>query len=262
MAHHFRTIQGRVESLTRLPIPARSGKPPFSLLAQAWAPVLLALTGNDGMAVSVQWQNIYIRHTYEQLDAYSSGSVGKASETDGKSPSSPFPVEIEVGGSKYRGVLGGLCFQEGDNVIAVVDDQGGLLAVSTTDKKYIVMHDECVYGLGELKHGVWYAFKLLYLFFLILPLLAIVGLFMFDSSFHIEDFLLILALVPIAMAVILGLALILANRDEFWPAWLALRIFEALERPDLSKLDFYDVQAEAKRTGKIRPMDSGWVFYC
>ena len=250
-------------------------------------PLMAALTGNASVASSLVFQQTFEEISLAQLDAeadkiehpstwsyanlrdsktYVSQNASVTVGKNGKIISAKLPIEIEIGRDAFRGVLGGQCFQIGDDVAAVVDKKGRLFAISSPDRQHMVLDHACgdMSGFAGLVRANWLAWKWLFIGMncLMLPV-VILALWTSANGFSdVKADLLLLVGAPLSLGVILALILGLRLSLSDWaPAWRASAIFHALSRPDLCERDFLDAQAEAQRSGKMRDSDIGKIYY-
>ncbi|WP_241021386.1 hypothetical protein [Burkholderia sp. Ac-20344] len=188
-------------------------------------------------------------------------TVGK----NGKILFAKLPVEIELGGESYRGFLGGQCFDVGDDVVAVVDRRGRLFALSSPDRRRMVMDHACSdTGLAGLTRNIGLAWKWMFIGVncLLIPMMIVV-LWTGDGGF--SDLGLDLAMLlggPVAMGVLLAPILgVRLSWSDWLPAWRTSSILKALGRPELCTLDFFDTRTEAERNGQVRDTDIGQIYY-
>ena len=249
-------------------------------------PIMAALTGNGAAANALVFQQSNEDHILAKLNAdadkiehpatwsYANlrGSKTFASQNayvtvgrNGRIILAKLPVEIEIGGKTYRGFLGGQCFEVGDEVVAVIDRQGRLFALSSPDRRYLVMDYACgETGLAGMTHSLWLAWKWLFIGMncLLIPVM-ILALWTTERGFSsLETDLFLLLGGPLALGVLL--ALIIGMRlswSDWLPAWRTSSIFHALGRPDLCKRDFDIAREEAERTGQMRDTDIGQIYY-
>ncbi|RQR42645.1 MULTISPECIES: hypothetical protein [unclassified Burkholderia] len=225
----------------------------------------LALASLNAAADKVEhpatWSYANIRgsKTFASENAYV--TVGK----NGRILFAKLPVEIEIGGDTYRGFLGGQCFDVGDDVVAVVDRRGRLLALSSPDRRHMVMDHTCGdTGLAGLTHTLWLAWKWMFIGMtcFLIPLMLL-GIWTSDSGFS-DPTLVVLTLLggPFALGVMLALLIGVRLAWADWlPAWRVSRILTALGRPDLCTRDFGDALDDAERTGRLRDTDVGRIYY-
>jgi hypothetical protein len=247
--------------MERVPVSLQTaGQPSAGMLARIFAPILFALGGKIGMAVMNHWQNRYLSGIYDQLNQTARGA---ASQTVKLTALADFLylMDITIAGTQYRTMLSGLCFSEGDDVNAVVDAKGTLLAVARPDQTAMSIYSSCKYGFALLMKNLWWVSKLLFWVMMIPMLLINVGELTLNSAWDLTVFLIVLAGAPFALMALSALLCGLANRDEFIPAWLASSIFEALSRPDLATANFNVAEREAPHDGRKRPGDKGRVLY-
>lgn len=205
------------------------------------------------------WANIRDSKTYVSQNA--SVTVGK----DGRIIAAKLPVEIEIDGKAFRGILGGQCFQVGDEVAAVVDKDGRLFAISSADRQYMALDYACgnlgFAGLVRVNCLVW-KWMFIGMSCLGLPALAL-ALWTSDGGFsNVSIDLLLLLGMPLSWGVFLALVLgVRLSWSDWVPAWRTSAIFHALGRPDLCKRDFLDARADAERDGKVRDSDIGTLYY-
>ncbi|NTZ07849.1 hypothetical protein FCJ60_19340 [Burkholderia metallica] len=249
-------------------------------------PIMAALTGNGAAANALVFQqtdedlvlarlnaaadkvehpatwsyaNMRTTQTFVSANAYV--TVGK----NGKILFAKLPVEIELGGETYRGFLGGQCFDVGDDVVAVVDRRGRLFALSSPDRRRMVMDHTCSEkGLAGLTRDLWLAWKWMFIGMncFLVPIMALV-LWTGDGGF--SDLGVDLAMLlgaPLAMGILLALLLgVRLSWSDWLPAWRTSSILKALGRADLCAVDFLDTRTEAERNGQVRDTDIGQIYY-
>ncbi|KWF06332.1 hypothetical protein [Burkholderia pseudomultivorans] len=249
-------------------------------------PILAALTGNDAAANAVLFQqsnedsilarlnaeadsiehpatwsyaNIRDSQTFVSQNAFV--TVGK----NGKILLAKLPTEIEIAGEKYRGFLGGQCFEVGDDIVAVIDRHGRLYAMSSPDRRYLVMDYACGNtGLAGLTHTLWTVWKWSFIVMncFWIPM-ALVFLWTDDDpSSRLDVALLSLVGGPLMIGILLALLLgVRLSWSDWLPAWRTSRILHALGRPDLCRRDFGFAGFDAKRARQVRERDIGQVYY-
>lgn len=169
-------------------------------------PILAALTGNGAAANALvfqqtnedlilarlnaaadkvehptTWSYANMRETRTFVSANAFVTVGK----NDKILFAKLPVEIETGGETYRGFLGGQCFDVGDDVVAVIDRRGRLFALSSPDRRRMVMDHACSdTGLAGLTRSLWFAWKWMFIGMncFLVPIMALV-LWTSDAGF-------------------------------------------------------------------------------
>ena len=249
-------------------------------------PILAALTGNGAAANALvfqqtnedlvlarlnaaadkvehpaTWSYANIRETRTFVSANAFVTVGK----NDKILFAKLPVEIETGGETYRGFLGGQCFDVGDDVVAVVDRRGRLFALSSPDRRRMVMDHACSdTGLAGLTRSLWLAWKWMFIGMncFLVPIMALV-LWTADRGFSNLDVDLAMLLgVPLTIGILLALVLgVRLSWSDWLPAWRTSSILKALGRPDLCTVDFVDTRTEAERNGQARDTDIGQIYY-
>ncbi|MBR8177090.1 hypothetical protein KDX03_14095 [Burkholderia ambifaria] len=249
-------------------------------------PILAALTGNGAAANALvfqqtnedlvlarlnaaadkvehpaTWSYANIRETRTFVSANAFVTVGK----NDKILFAKLPVEIETGGETYRGFLGGQCFDVGDDVVAVVDRRGRLFALSSPDRRRMVMDHACSdTGLAGLTRSLWLAWKWMFIGMncFLVPIMALV-LWTADRGFSNLDVDLAMLLgVPLTIGILLALVLgVRLSWSDWLPAWRTSSILKALGRPDLCTVDFLDTRTEAERNGQARDTDIGQIYY-
>lgn len=252
----------------------------------SFVPMAAVLTGNAAAANSVVFQQTVEDSVLAKLDAkadtidsplgrayanirdsktYVSQNASVTVSKDGHVIEAKLPVEVEVDGKAFRGILGGQCFQIGDDVAVVVDKGGRLFAISSSDRQYTVLDYTCgnmgFAGLVRINCMVW-KWMFIAMSCLGLPALGI-ALWTSDNGFSdVGVDLLFLVGMPISWGVLLALILgVRLSWSDWVPAWRTSAIFHALGRPDLCKRDFLDAHADAKRDGKVRDSDIGTIYY-
>ncbi|WP_412024845.1 hypothetical protein [Burkholderia cepacia] len=207
------------------------------------------------------WSYANIRDSKTYVSQNASVTVGK----NGRIVLAKLPVEIEIGGQTYRGFLGGQCFDVGDEVVAVINRQGRLFALSSPDKRYLAMDYACGNtGLAGLTHTLWLAWKWSFIGVncLVVPMMILV-LWTGDGGFSDLGLdLLMLLGGPLMMGVLLALIIgVRLSWSDWLPAWRTSSILHALGRPDLCTRDFADARSEAERKGQVRDTDIGQIYY-
>ncbi len=207
------------------------------------------------------WSYANMRETRTFVSANAYVTVGK----NGKILFAKLPVEIETGGKTYRGFLGGQCFDVGDDVVAVVDRRGRLLALSSPDRHRMVMDHACSdTGLAGLTRDLGLAWKWSFIGMncFLVPIMALV-LWTSDGGF--SDLGLDLAMLlggPLTVGILLALLLgVRLSWSDWLPAWRTSSILKALGRADLCTVDFLATCTEAERNGQARDTDIGRIYY-
>lgn len=301
MSSSLRRVEGKLTALRFLerpdqdrvngrplprPAPAARKKSLGDWFTQRAVPILAALTGNDAAANAVLFQHSHEDSLLAQLNAEADSvahpstwsyanirdsrtfvsqnafvTVGK----NGKILLAKLPTEIEIAGEKYRGFLGGQCFEVGDDVVAVIDRQGRLYAMSSPDRRYLVMDYACGdTGLAGLTHTLWTVWKWS---FIVMNCVWIPVALVFlwtddDPSSRLDTALSYLAGGPLVIGVLLALLLgVRLSWSEWLPAWRTSRILQALGRADLCRRDFGFGGFDADRAGRVRDRDIGRVYY-
>ncbi|UEP38218.1 hypothetical protein LL998_19865 [Burkholderia ambifaria] len=249
-------------------------------------PILAALTGNGAAANALvfqqtnedlilarlnaaadkvehptTWSYANMRETRTFVSANAFVTVGK----NDKILFAKLPVEIETGGETYRGFLGGQCFDVGDDVVAVIDRRGRLFALSSPDRRRMVMDHACSdTGLAGLTRSLWFAWKWMFIGMncFLVPIMALV-LWTSDRGFsHLDVDLAMLLGVPLTIGILLALVVgVRLSWSDWLPAWRTSSILKALGRPDLCTVDFLDTRTEAERNGQARDTDIGQIYY-
>ncbi|WP_175655013.1 hypothetical protein [Burkholderia ambifaria] len=249
-------------------------------------PILAALTGNGAAANALvfqqtnedlilarlnaaadkvehptTWSYANMRETRTFVSANAFVTVGK----NDKILFAKLPVEIETGGETYRGFLGGQCFDVGDDVVAVIDRRGRLFALSSPDRRRMVMDHACSdTGLAGLTRSLWFAWKWMFIGMncFLVPIMALV-LWTSDRGFsHLDVDLAMLLGVPLTIGILLALVVgVRLSWSDWLPAWRTSSILKALGRPDLCTVDFVDTRTEAERNGQARDTDIGQIYY-
>ncbi|WP_175694698.1 hypothetical protein [Burkholderia ambifaria] len=207
------------------------------------------------------WSYANMRETRTFVSANAFVTVGK----NDKILFAKLPVEIETGGETYRGFLGGQCFDVGDDVVAVIDRRGRLFALSSPDRRRMVMDHACSdTGLAGLTRSLWFAWKWMFIGMncFLIPIMAIV-LWTSDRGFsHLDVDLAMLLGVPLTIGILLALVVgVRLSWSDWLPAWRTSSILKALGRPDLCTVDFVDTRTEAERNGQARDTDIGQIYY-
>ncbi|WP_448167125.1 hypothetical protein [Burkholderia ambifaria] len=249
-------------------------------------PILAALTGNGAAANALvfqqtnedlilarlnaaadkvehptTWSYANMRETRTFVSANAFVTVGK----NDKILFAKLPVEIETGGETYRGFLGGQCFDVGDDVVAVIDRRGRLFALSSPDRRRMVMDHACSdTGLAGLTRSLWFAWKWMFIGMncFLVPIMALV-LWTSDRGFsHLDVDLAMLLGVPLTIGILLALVVgVRLSWSDWLPAWRTSSILKALGRPDLCTVDFVDTRTESERNGQARDTDIGQIYY-
>ncbi|WP_143016701.1 hypothetical protein [Paraburkholderia phenazinium] len=229
-------------------------------LVKAFAPILFALNGNGAKAIMNNWQRGYLMRISSQIDQTTNipPSRTKAPEPQAEQP---YLMDITIEGINYRTMLSGLCFNEGDEVTAVVDERGSLLAIARKDQTAMSIYAGCKNGFAQLMNDLWWVARLLFWVTMIPMLLVNVGELTLNSSWNLTLFLIVLAGSPFVLLALCALLCGLVRRSEFMPAWLASSIFDALGRHDLATVNFTAAESEAPHDGRKRPGDKGRVLY-
>ncbi|MPV58147.1 hypothetical protein CFB46_24390 [Burkholderia sp. HI2761] len=301
MSSSLRLVEGKLTALRFLERPDQDSAgsrqvPPFDREARKkslgyWfthsaVPIMAALTGNGAAANALvfqqtdedlvlarlnaaadkiehpaTWSYANMRETRTFVSANAYVTVGK----NGKILFAKLPVEIETGGKTYRGFLGGQCFDVGDDVVAVVDRRGRLLALSSPDRHRMVMDHACSdTGLAGLTRDLWLAWKWSFIGMncFLVPIMALV-LWTSDGGF--SDLGLDLAMLlggPLTVGILLALLLgVRLSWSDWLPAWRTSSILKALGRADLCTVDFLATCTEAERNGQARDTDIGRIYY-
>lgn len=255
-------IRGRIEVIERIPyrFTYAPATPSLGFFAQVFAPIFLALSGNSGLAVSLEWQNRYVNGVYDKLDDTTRPSRKKEEEALKKRADHVYVLNLTISGVSYRAVLSGLCFVVGDEVEAVVDGNGSLLAVARVDQTAIVLSGACSYGFAYLIKNLFWAVKFLFSFSMVLIL--IIGVVMNELQWRGWAFFGgFVATISVGLGILFLFVCCFANRSEFIPARLTSRVFKALGRPDLSKQGFEVAATLAEKDGRKRAGDEGTVLY-
>jgi hypothetical protein len=247
--------------MERVPVNLQAtSRPSAGTLARAFASLLFAFSRNGGMAVMSDWQNRYLLGIYDHLGQTTRTATSQTERFE-TFDNLLYLMDITIQGTKYRTLLSGLCFSEGDDVNAVVDARGTLLAVARPDQTAMSIYSSCKYGFAHLMENLWWASKLFFWVMMIPMLLIDVGELTLNNAWDLTVFLIVLAGSPVILMAMSALLCGLANRDEFVPAFLASSIFATLSRPDLAAANFNVAESEAPHDGRKRPGDKGRILY-
>ncbi|MEW6343947.1 MAG: hypothetical protein AB1704_25090 [Pseudomonadota bacterium] len=233
---------------------------PTGTPVKAFAPILFALNTNSAKSIMNNWQRRYLMRISRQIDQTTNIGPSQSAEFEPQADQ-PYLMDITIDGINYRTMLSGLCFNEGDDVTAVVDERGSLLAVARKDQTAMSIYAGCKNGFAQLMDHLWWVARLLFWVTMIPMLLVNVGELTLNSSWDLTIFLIVLAGSPFVLFALCALLCGFAKRSEFMPAWLASSIFEALGRHDLTNLNFTAAESEAPHDGRKRPGDKGRVLY-
>ncbi|MFM0030999.1 hypothetical protein PQR70_32775 [Paraburkholderia madseniana] len=217
-------VKGQVSSL-RYSLEERQSKAgEFERKATLLSPILLALSGNGGLAVG----NMAVNYGM---------SIAK-----GKT----YWVEFEVDGRTLKGWLGGVYFKDGDVVDVVVEGNESLLAVNSFDERVIAILPPCGSSPRMIYKYMRYTFIGILLF-----LLLFLGVGFFFAAAREDLAELISIALPCAIAVALLVA-IGANWRELLHALRTRKILAALELPEADSLDLPTRSYELLGKGKIQ----------
>ncbi|MBU7438560.1 hypothetical protein [Paraburkholderia fungorum] len=217
-------VSGKVSSL-RYSLEERQSKAGESERnATLLSPILLALSGNGGLAVG----NMAVNYGM-------SIAKGKA-----------YWVEFEVDGRTLKGWLGGVYFKDGDVVDVVVEGNESLLAVNSFDERVIAILPPCGSSPRMIYKYMRYTFIGILLF-----LLLFLGVGFFFAAAR-ED---LAALISIALPCAISVALFVAigaNWRELLHALRTRKILTALELPEADSLNLSTRSYELLGKGKIQ----------
>ncbi|WP_253045531.1 hypothetical protein [Paraburkholderia fungorum] len=217
-------MSGKVSSL-RYSLEERQSKAGESERnATLLSPILLALSGNGGLAVG----NMAVNYGM-------SIAKGKA-----------YWVEFEVDGRTLKGWLGGVYFKDGDVVDVVVEGNESLLAVNSFDERVIAILPPCGSSPRMIYKYMRYTFIGILLF-----LLLFLGVGFFFAAAR-ED---LAALISIALPCAISVALFVAigaNWRELLHALRTRKILTALELPEADSLNLPTRSYELLGKGKIQ----------
>ena len=217
-------VSGKVSSL-RYSLEERQSKAGESERnATLLSPILLALSGNGGLAVG----NMAVNYG-------KSIAKGKA-----------YWVEFEVDGRTLKGWLGGVYFKDGDVVDVVVEGNESLLAVNSFDERVIAILPPCGSSPRMIYKYMRYTFIGILLF-----LLLFLGVGFFFAAAR-ED---LAALISIALPCAISVALFVAigaNWRELLHALRTRKILTALELPEADSLNLPTRSYELLGKGKIQ----------
>ncbi|USX08910.1 hypothetical protein NHH62_19600 [Paraburkholderia fungorum] len=217
-------VSGKVSSL-RYSLEERQSKAGESERnATLLSPILLALSGNGGLAVG----NMAVNYGM-------SIAKGKA-----------YWVEFEVDGRTLKGWLGGVYFKDGDVVDVVVEGNESLLAVNSFDERVIAILPPCGSSPRMIYKYMRYTFIGILLF-----LLLFLGVGFFFAAAR-ED---LAALISIALPCAISVALFVAigaNWRELLHALRTRKILTALELPEADSLNLPTRSYELLGKGKIQ----------
>ena len=218
------SVSGKVSNL-RYSLEERQSKATeFERKATLLSPILLALSGNGGLAVG----NMAVNYGM-------SIAKGKA-----------YWVELDVDGRTLKGWLGGVYFKDGDAVDVVVEGNDTLFAVNSSNERVIAILPPCGSSPQMIYKYMRYTFIGIFLF-----LLLFLGLGFFFVAAR-EDLVELLSIAfPCAIAVALFVA-IGANWRELLHALRTRRILSALELPEADSLDLPTRSYELLGKGKVQ----------
>ena len=218
------SVSGKVSSL-RYSLEERQSKVgEFERKATLLSPILLALSGNGGLAVG----NMAVNYGM-------SIAKGKA-----------YWVEFDVEGRTLKGWLGGVYFKDGDAVDVVVEGHDTLLAVNSSDERVIAILPPCGSSPKMIYKYMRYTFLGIFLF-----LLLFLGVGFFFAAAR-ED---LVELISIAFPCTIAVALFVAvgaNWRELLHAVRTRKILTALELPEADSLDLPTRSYELLGKGKIQ----------
>jgi hypothetical protein len=218
------SVSGKISNL-RYSLGERQSKAAeFERKATLLSPILLALSGNGGLAVG----NMAVNYGM-------SIAKGKA-----------YWVEFDVDGRTLKGWLGGVCFKEGDAVDVAVEGNGTLLAVSRAKERAIAILPPCGSNPKMIYKYMRYTFIGIFLF-----LLLFLGLGFFFVAAREELVEMLSIAFPCAFAVALFVA-VGANCRELLHAVRTQKILSALELPEADSLDLPTRSYELLGKGKIQ----------
>ncbi|MFL9885185.1 hypothetical protein PQR66_19235 [Paraburkholderia agricolaris] len=218
------SLSGKVSNL-RYSLEERQSKArEFERKAALLSPILLALSGNGGLAVG----NMAVNYGM-------SNARGKA-----------YWVEFDVDGRALKGWLGGVYFKDGDAVDVVVERNETLLAVSSAEERVIAILPPCGSSPKMIYKYIRYTFIGIFLF---LFLFLGVGLFFVAAREDLAE--LISIAFPCAIAVALFVA-VGANWRELLHAVRTRKILTALELPEADSLDLPARSYELLGKGKVQ----------
>ncbi|MFM0204412.1 hypothetical protein PQR53_31715 [Paraburkholderia fungorum] len=218
------SVSGKVSNL-RYSLQERQSKAAqFERKATLLSPILLALSGNGGLAVGNMAVNYGI-----------SIAKGKA-----------YWVEFDVNGVALKGWLGGVYFKDGDAVDVVVEGEDTLLAVNSSDERVVAILPPCGSSPKMIYKYMRYTFIGIFLF-----LVLFLGLGFFFVAAH-EDLVELLSIAfPCALAVAFFVA-VGANWRELLHAVRTKKILSELGLPDADSLDLPTRSYELLGKGKIQ----------
>ncbi len=196
----------------------------FERKATLLSPILLALSGNGGLAVG----NMAVNYGM-------SIAKGKA-----------YWVEFEVDGKTLKGWLGGVYFKDGDAVDVVVEGNETLLAVNSANERVIAILPPCGSSPKMIYKYMRYTFIGIFLF-----LLLFLGVSFFFAAAREDLVELISIAFPCAIAVALFVA-VGANWRELLHAVRTRKILTALKLPEADSLDLPTRSYELLGKGKIQ----------
>lgn len=261
MSDKLCVLHGKVSYLERVAIdPPAPLESSAGTASRAFAPVLLTLHSDARTELMNDLQRRYLLGINQQLDETTQAVPSQIARTNALTDLA-YLLDVAIDGTQYRTMLSGLCFSEGDDVGAVVDTRGTLLAITRQDQTAMSIYSTCTCGFAQLMKNLWRLARLLFWATMIPLLLIDVSELTLNSSWDLTVFLIVLAGGALAIIAMIVVLCGLAYRDEFVPAWLASSIFEALGRPDLAAINFAAAEAEAPHDGRKRPGDKGRVLY-
>ena len=220
----IRSVGGKVSNL-RFSLEERESKAAeFERKITLLSPILLALSGNGGLAVG----NMAVNYGM-------SIAKGKA-----------YWVEFDVDGRTLKGWLGGVCFENGDAVDVAMEGNDTLLAVNSSNERVVAILPPCGSSPKMIYKCMRYTFIGIFLF-----LLLFLGLGFYFVAAR-EDLVELLSVAfPCAIAAALFVA-VGANGRELLHAVRTRKILSALELPEADSLDLPTRSYELLGKGKIQ----------
>ncbi|MFM0645271.1 hypothetical protein PQR14_13150 [Paraburkholderia bryophila] len=238
MTNTIRRITGniaelRYQSASELP-PGAAG---FTQSLRRYAPILAALSGNGGIAVSAQGQNMDVDDAVrkERIKSENLKRQGKEDRTT----QGPFLVTIKVHDTDYSGWLSGICISEGDDATLIVDQANSLLGVINQKDRCFTLSGGYYQGFGYFLKQARLSYKI-FLLFMSPALVLVAGFALFDHDSTLRNFAITLG---IAIPSVLGTAaflVLLMLRSEIIPSWRGTRVLSALGIQDPSNLSLLD----------------------
>ena len=217
-------VRGKVSNL-RFSVEERQSKAAeFERKITLLSPILLALSGNGGLAIG----NMAVNYGM-------SIAKGKA-----------YWVEFDVGGRTLKGWLSGVCFEDGDAVDVAVEGNDTLLAVNSSNERVVAILPPCGSSPKMIYKCMRYMFIGIFLF-----LLLFLGLGFYFVAAREDRVELLSVAFPCVIAAALFVA-VGANGRELLHAVRTRRILTVLELPEADSLDLPTRSYELLGKGKIQ----------